>query len=261
MVELSLPVLGGAILLAAMLGPLGSFVVWRKMAYFGDTVAHASLLGVALSLTTALPMQAAIFLVAISVALILAHYTRRQQFEADTILGILAHSGLAFGILLISLAGAPGIELEEYLFGNVFTLEMQDFIHIGLLAVAVFAILARYWRALLIATIDPAVATVEGVSPAKMQLLITLLLAAVVAFTVKLTGALLITALLIIPPASVRYLAHSPRQMAVLASLFGISATTVGLITALRLETPAGPTIVASAAALFVLGSLLHRRA
>ena len=256
-----LPAIAGALLLALMLGPLGSFVVWRRMAYFGDTIAHSSLLGVALSLTADLPMQGAVFLVAGTVALFLTHYSRQQRLDADTILGIMAHGGLALGLLVIALAGAPDTELENYLFGDLLSLDWEGVGRMAVIAVVVLALLAYFWRSLLITTIDHAIATVEGISPAKMQLLLTVLLAAVIAFTVKLTGVLLITALLIIPSAAARLLSRGPKQMAAIAAVIGMLASWLGICAATTYHVPTSPAMVVSAVVLFVLSSLLHRRA
>ncbi len=259
--SLLLPALTGALLLAAMLGPLGSFVVWRRMAYFGDTVAHSSLLGVAVALAADLPMQWAVFAVAISVALLLTHYSKQQRLETDTLLGILAHGGLAIGLLVIAIAGAPDTELEHYLFGDILSLDWVGVGRMAALAVVVILVLVKFWRALLISTIDNAIATVEGVSPVKMQLLLTILLAAVIAFTVKLTGVLLITALLIVPAAAARHLSRGPKQMAVLSAAIGMLACVVGIIGAHAYSLPAAPAMVVSAVALFVLSGFFAHRA
>lgn len=232
------------------------------MAYFGDTIAHASLLGVAVSLLSggAVPMTLAIILVAVAVALILTRFTRDARFQADTLLGILAHSALAFGVLLVALRRDIQVDLSAFLFGDVLAMDWLD---VGLLAGLAFVMLLlfrRYWRALLMSTIDPAIAQVEGISPTRMQLLLTLMLAAVIALAIKITGVLLITALLIIPAAAARYLARTPAHMAVLASVVGLVSVTGGLFGSLAIDAPTGPMMVATAALLFVLFALFVRQ-
>ena len=259
--ELIVRALAAALILALMLGPLGAFVVWRRMAYFGDTIAHSALLGVALSLLAdgVLPITPAIFLVAITVALILAHYSKDTRLHADTVLGILAHGALALGLVLVSLNRGVQVDVNAYLFGEVLAIDWQDVEILAALAVLVLVVLKLYWRRLLMTTIDPAIAQVDGIPIARMQLLLTLLLAAVIAVAIKLTGVLLITALLVMPAAAARYLSRTPLQMAVLASVVGMLSVSSGLLAAMPIDVPAGPMMVVMAAVLFVLCSLLGR--
>ncbi len=261
--DLFLRALVGACLLAITLGPLGVFVVWRQMAYFGDTIAHSALLGVALSLLSGgvVPMPLAILGVAVSVALILTRYSRNQRFQADTMLGILAHSALALGILLVALSHSITVDINAYLFGDILGISWREIATLAGLGAGILLLVARHWRGLLMATIEPNIAAVEGVNVGRMHLLLTLMLAAVIALTIKLTGVLLITALLIIPAAAARSLATSPRHMAVLASVMGVVSASTGLFASIKLDAPTGPTMVVAAAAIFVLSSLLHRRA
>jgi zinc transport system permease protein len=249
--------------LAVMLGPLGAFVVWRQMAYFGDTIAHSALLGVALSLMAhgALPMTPAILVVALTVAFILSRYGRDARFHTDTLLGILAHGALALGVVLVALNREVQVDVNAYLFGDVLAISWADVAWLAGLAVLVVATLHRQWRALLMATIDPAMAQVAGIHVARQQLLLTLLLAAVIAVAIKITGVLLITALLIMPAAAARTLAKSPVQMAVLASVIGVVSVTAGLFGSLAIDAPTGPMMVVAAAIIFVLCSVVKRRA
>ena len=260
--DLILRALAGGLLLAAMLGPLGSFVVWRRMAYFGDTIAHSALLGVALSLLSAgaLPMTAAIFLVAISVAFILSRYARDTRFHADTLLGVLSHSALALGLVLVSLNHDVQVDVDGFLFGDILAIDGMDVGVLAALAVVVGITLTTQWRKLLMSTIDPAIAQVEGVHVARQQLILTALLAAVIAVAIKITGVLLITALLVIPAASARTLAKTPLQMTVLASIIGMASVAGGLFASVEFDTPTGPMMVVVAALIFVLCLLVNRR-
>lgn len=260
--EFILRALIGVLLLAAVLGPLGAFVVWRHMAYFGDTIAHSALLGVAISLATggALPIQLGMFLVAVTVALILARFTRDSRFHADTVLGLLAHSALALGVLLVALSRSIRVDINAYLFGDILGVSWMDVGALAALSVVVLTVIYYRWRSLLMTTIEPNIAAVEGVNVPRMQLLFTLMLAAVVAVAIKLTGVLLITALLIMPAAAARYLATTPRQMAFLASIIGMLSATAGLFASLRIDAPTGPMMVVSAAVVFVLCSIAKRK-
>lgn len=259
--EFLLRALIGACVLAAMLGPLGAFVVWRHMAYFGDTIAHSALLGVALALwmQNEAALTPVLFFVAVMVALILARYVRDTRFHADTVLGILSHGALSLGLVLVALNRSVTLDINTFLFGDVLAITWGDVGILVALAVVVLTTIRLHWRTLLMATIDPAIAQVEGIRVARQQLILTLLLAGVIAVAIKLTGALLITALLIMPAASARYLAKTPVQMAVLASMVGMASVSAGLYGSLRLDTPSGPMMVLAAACAFILCAMLGR--
>ena len=253
--EFILRALLGAMLLAVMIGPLGALVVWRHMAYFGDTISHAALLGVAV------PMTPAILVVALVVALILARYARDARFHADTLLGIMAHGALALGVLLVAMSHSIRVDMNAYLFGDILAIDWNDVALLAVLTTSILALLAWRWRALLMVAIDPAIAAVEGVNVPRTHLLLTLMLAVVIAVSIKLTGVLLMTALLVMPAAAARYLSHTPLQMAVRASLLGMVSVSAGLFTSLRMDAPSGPTMVVIAALLFVLCGFFKARA
>ena len=251
--EIVLRALLGALMLAALLGPLGSFVVWRHMAYLGDTIAHAALLGVAFSLiATALPMTFAVFAVAIGVALVLYRFGHDARFHSDTILGILAHGALALGVLLVALSRQP-VDINAYLFGDILALEWSDVGRLLLLVVVVGTLLKFTWKPLLMVTISPAIAHVEGINARRTQLLLLLMLASVIAIAIQMVGVLLITALLIIPAATARYLARTPGHMALLASVIGMATAAIGLFGSLQVDAPTGPTMVVVGVFVFVV--------
>lgn len=248
----------GGVLLALSIGPLGAMVVWRHMAYFGDTIAHAALLGVAISLISqTVPMTLAMFAVSLAVAIALSVLVRDARFHADTMLGLLAHGTLAVGVLLVALSRDIQVDISAYLFGDILTITDQDIAMLGVLFAAVVAIIVSQWRALILLTIDESMARAEGIRTDRVKLLITLLLAATVAVSIKLVGVLLITAMLIIPAAAARYLARSPIQMACFASVLGSIAVVVGLQGALEFDAPAAPMMVTSAVAIFLISAVL----
>ncbi len=252
--------IAGAIL-AVALGPLGSFVVWRRMAYFGDAIAHASLLGVALSLMLQphLPMTAGMVVVALSVAWILTRYVRDSRFHSDTVLGILAHSALALGLVLVALNPTAQVDISAYLFGDVLATRWADVGILALMAIMVLAVLIWRWKRLLITTLHSAIAQVEGIDPRREQLILTALLATVIALAIQLTGILLITALLIIPAASARQVSASAVMMAWMASMFGIVSVAGGLGGALLIDAPAAPMMVVASALLFIVTAAISR--
>lgn len=260
--ELLLRALLGGALLALMAGPLGALMVWRRMAYTGDAIAHASLLGVALSLITGgvVPQLFGMLFVALVMAMILARYAGDARFTTDSMLGVLSHGALALGLVLVSLNHSVQVDINAYLFGDILSISWAEIGLLALLAGIVLLVLKLQWRALLIATLDTSLAKMEGIHIARQQLLLTLLLGGMIAIAVKITGILLIIALLIIPAASARYLARSPGQMACVASLLGMLSVLGGLSAALKLDVPAGPMMVVAATVLFIGCALMVRR-
>jgi zinc transport system permease protein len=229
-------------------GPLGCIIVWRKMAYFGDAMAHIALLGVALSLMcNGLPMPLAILAVTLLAALVLHLLGRNRQLHADTILGVLAHGALAVGVLLVAMSSNTQVDMEAYLLGNILALERADAQLIAAGAAALLLLLTFYWRRLVLLVLDADLARLHGINIAQLQALLVLLLAGLVALAIQLVGALLITALLIIPAASARYLARSPTQMAIIASLLGASFVALGLKLAFITNAPPAPAIISTA--------------
>jgi zinc transport system permease protein len=202
-------------------------------------------------------MMGAMFAVAIVVALALTRFARDGRFKADTLLGILAHGTLALGIVLVSINRDMNVDVNAYLFGDILAVGWEEVVVLAGLALVVLGILKHWFRPLLMATLDPDMAQVEGVNVVRAQMVLTLLLAAVIAVAIKLTGVLLITALLIMPAASARYFARTPYAMAIMASLIGMLAAPLGLGASLAIDAPSGPMIVVTAAVMFVLCALI----
>jgi zinc transport system permease protein len=239
-------------------GPLGSFVVWRRMAYFGDATAHAAILGVALALAADLPVTFGTLLVALAMALTVSVLAARG-WAMDTTLGVLAHSALAFGLVAVSFVPGARTDLSAYLFGDILAVSRADLAFIWVGAVLVAGLLAWRWQALLTSTLNEDLAHASGLNPARERLVLTLALAVVVAVAIKVVGALLIAALLIIPAAAARGLARTPESMAMMATVIGAAASIGGLQLSLWQDTPAGPSIIAAAAILFTLSVLFGR--
>jgi len=248
---------GVGVALAA--APLGCVVVWRRMAYFGDATAHAAILGVAL----ALALQVSVFLgvagVALAVGLIVARLSGRA-LASDTLLGVLAQSALAAGLVAVSLVRGVRVDLEAYLFGDILTVTRADLAVIWGGGVMVLALLAWRWPALLTSTLSEELAQAEGIEPRREQLILTLALAVVVAVAIKVVGALLIAALLVIPAAAARPLSRTPEIMAIAAALIGGAAALIGIGASVLADTPTGPSIVCAAAALFALSAAVFAR-
>lgn len=239
----------GVALIAA---PLGCFVVWRRMAYFGDATSHAALLGVALALLTELPVMAGVLFVALAMGLLVSTLSERHV-STDALLGVLAHGALALGLLAVSLVPGPKQDLSAYLFGDILLVSKTELALIWVGAIWGIGLLVLRWSALLTATLNPDLAQASGGAPKREQLVLTLVLAVMVAVALKVVGALLIAALLIIPAATARPFARTPEAMALYAAGFGVAAALAGMFLSLRLDTQSGPTIVALAAGFFAL--------
>lgn len=240
-------------------GPLGSFVVWRRMAYFGDATAHAAILGVALALATDMPIGLGTLAVALLMALTVATLAARG-WVMDTTLGVLAHSALALGLVAVSFLPGVRTDLSAWLFGDVLAVSRADLAFVWGGAACVLALLIWRWQALLTSTLNEDLAHASGLNPDRERLFLVLALAIVVAVAIKVVGALLIAALLIIPAAAARALARTPERMAILASLIGAGASLAGLQLSLWQDTPAGPSIVVAATAAFAVTALIGRR-
>ena len=248
------------VLVALLAAPFGCFIVWRKMAYFGDTMAHSALLGITIALLLDININIGVFVIAVVTALSMVVLQRRTDLSNDTLLGILSHSSLALGLLAIGLLTSNNVDILSYLFGDVLAVGKQDILIITATTVAALVILITIWKPLLASTVNEELAVAEGSRPGRVQLLYLLLLAAVMAVTVRIIGVLLITALLVIPAATARRFATSPESMAIFAALIGAIAVVAGLAASLQWDTAAGPSIVAATLIMFLLSSLLPRR-
>ncbi|MEC3859719.1 metal ABC transporter permease [Mesobacterium sp. TK19101] len=245
---------GVGVALAA--APLGCFVVWRRMAYFGDATAHAAILGVAVSLAFSMSVFTGALVMALIMAIAVSTLSGRG-YAMDTLLGVLAHSALAFGLVAVSFLQGVRIDLMAYLFGDILAVSRADLGVIWGGAVLVLALLWWRWSALLTSTLNPDLAYAAGIDPKREQLVLTMALAVVVAVAIKVVGVLLIAALLIIPAAAARPFAATPERMGLYAAIAGIGSALGGLQLSFAYDTPTGPTIVCVAAGLFAVASLV----
>jgi zinc transport system permease protein len=244
---------------AAVAGPLGCFVVWRRMAYFGDTLAHSALLGVSLGVMLDINLNITVTAIPLIMAMVLVFLEQRGFLSLDTLLGILSHSALALGLVVISLLPDVRVDLMSLLFGDLLAVTQSDLWVIYGVACAVIILLGLLWQQLINITVDPELAAVEGTNVTLVSTALMLITALVIALAMKVVGVLLITALLIIPAATARQLSHTPEQMAVVASVIAMMAVVMGLAMSWCIDTPAGPSVVISAGVLFSL-SLGYRR-
>ncbi|QQM31953.1 metal ABC transporter permease [Martelella lutilitoris] len=239
---------------ALMAGPLGCFIIWRKMAYFGDTMAHSALLGVALSLLFAVNLTLSVFVVATAISVLLILLERRRALSTDSLLGILAHSTLAVGLVIVSFLTWVRVDLISFLFGDILSVTRADIAIVWLGGLVVVGAIIALWRPLLAATVSPEIAQAEGLRPETARFVFMLLMALVIAIAMKIVGIMLITSLLIVPAATARRFARTPEAMAMIASMIGAVSVVMGLYASLYYDTPSGPSIVVAAMLLFVAG-------
>ncbi|MXN65499.1 hypothetical protein GR183_11355 [Stappia sp. GBMRC 2046] len=239
--------------LALTAGPLGCFIIWRRMAYFGDTMAHSALLGVALAFLFEINLTVGVFIVAALVSVALLALQKKGGLSTDALLGILSHSTLAIGLVMVAFMTWIRIDLLSFLFGDILAVTTGDIAIIYAGGALVLGSLCFLWRPLLASTVSTELAESEGLKPDLSLFAFKLLMALVIAIAMKLVGILLITSLLIIPAATARRFAATPEQMALTASLLGAGAVTLGLFGSLEYDTPSGPSIVVAALILFIL--------
>lgn len=260
MFEILFPAFLTGILLSFITAPLGVFVVWRKMAYFGDTLSHSALLGVAVGIFLNVNPYIAIVVLTLILAVAMVWLEGNTQFSIDTLLGIIAHSCLSLGVVTVGLLKNVRVDLMSYLFGDLLAINYTDLIYIGIGVVIVLGTLLYFWQALLSTTVSPELAQVEGINIQKMRFILMILTALTIALSMKFVGALIITSLLIIPAATARRFAKTPETMVFCAVIISQLAIIGGLLLSAFYDTAAGPSVVICSAALFVISLVKKER-
>ena len=246
----------GGIGVAIIAGPVGCFIIWRRLAYFGDTLSHSALLGVAIALLLELNITLSVFFISLIVSLLLLLLQKRASLSSDALLGLLAHATLAVGLVVLAFMTWVRVDLMGFLFGDILAVTTNDLAVIWFGGLAVLIGLSFIWRRLFAATVNYELAKAEGAKPDFTNIVFMVLVAAVIAVSMKLVGVLLITALLIIPAATARRFSTSPEHMAIIAAAIGALSVVVGLNGSMQWDTPAGPSIVVAALAGFIISVL-----
>ncbi len=239
--------------LALITGPLGCFIIWRRLSYFGDTIAHSALLGVVISYAMNFNLIIAVFAVSCFIALSLLFLQKRTNLPDDALLGLLAHSVLAIGLVLLGILSFIRIDLMGLLFGDILSVNITDVLFVWIGGSFVLIVLILIWRPLFAATVNLELAKAEGLNADLANAIFTILIASVIAISIKIVGILLITGLLIIPAAASRNLSSTPIQMAIISSVIGLVSVVLGLQTSMIWNSPTGPTILAIALGVFIL--------
>ncbi len=250
--DFMLNVLLAGIGVAVLTGVMGCFVVWKRMAYFGDSLSHSALLGVVIGIMTGIQLHIAIIAVCFGFSMILVYLQHKKMLSTDTLLGILAHGSLSFGMVAFSFLD-QNIDLQSFLFGDILTVQATEIYWIYGGGLCILAVVYYYWSSLLLTTISEELAASEGINVYAMNVLFMVLMTLIVALSMRIIGVLLMTSLLIIPAATARQCANSPKQMILYAIIFGILAVILGLVVSLICDTPSSPTIVSVAVTIFML--------
>ena len=241
-------------------GPLGCMVVWRRLSYFGDTLSHSALLGVTIAYSFSINISLSVFIVSGVIALLLLSLQKRTQLPGDALLGLLSHSTLAVGLVIIGLLSSIRFDLMGLLFGDILAVTIEDIFIIWFGGLIILGILFLIWKSLFAATVSYDLAAAEGMKPDVSNFIFTILLAGVIAISIKMIGVLLITGLLLIPAAMARNISNNPLQMITLSVLGAILSVILGLFSSLEFNTASGPSIIVAALILFVLSLLPLRR-
>ena len=234
-------------------GPLGCFVVWRRLSYFGDTLAHSALLGVTMAYSLEFNIAVSIFFISSIIALILIQLQKKTNLPSDALLGLLAHSSLAIGLVVIGFLSFIRFDIMGLLFGDILAVNKQDLLTIWIGGALILLVLKVIWKPLFASTVNYELAEAEGLNPDRAKAIFTILLAAIIAISIKLVGVLLITGMLIIPTAMSRNLSDNPKKMVLFSIIGGMMSVLIGLFSSLEFNTPSGPSIIAAALLLFVL--------
>ena len=261
MFEIIFPAWLTGILLSFITAPLGAFVVWRKMSYFGDTLAHSALLGVALGIFLDINPYLSILVLTVLLAVAMVWLESNSQFSVDTILGIIAHSCLSLGVVTVGLLQNVRVDLMGYLFGDLLAVNYEDALFIGIGVIIVLSALIYYWKPLISTTVSPELAQVEGINIHRMRFLLMIMTALTIALSMKFVGALIITSLLIIPAATARRFSRTPESMAITAVIISMLAVSMGLALSAFYNTAAGPSVVICSSFLFLLSLLKKENA
>ena len=246
--------------IALVTGPLGCFIIWRRLSFFGDTLSHSALLGVTIAFFFELNIAFSVFLISSAIALILLKLQKTTKLPGDALLGLLAHSSLAVGLVVIGFLTTIRFDIMGLLFGDILAVNEIDLLIIWIGGALILLILKYIWKPLFASTVNYELAEAEGMNPERVNAIFTILLAALIAISIKMVGLLLITGMLIIPTTMARNLSNNPKQMVILSIIGGLLSVFIGLYTSFEINTSSGPTIVVVALILFILSLIGIRK-
>jgi len=241
---------------AFVTGPLGCFVVWRRLSYFGDTLAHSALLGVTMAYSFEFNIAISVFIISSVIALILIQLQRKTNLPGDALLGLLAHSSLAVGLVVIGFLTFIRFDIMGLLFGDILAVTVDDLLIIWIGGGLILLVLKLIWKPLFASTVNYELAEAEGLNPDRAKAIFTILMAAIIAISIKMVGLLLITGMLIIPAAMARNISDNPKKMIIFSIIGGLLSVIIGLFSSLEFNSPSGPSIITASLILFILSLL-----
>ena len=245
---------------ALVTGPLGCFIIWRRLSFFGDTLAHSALLGVTLAFSFDINIAFSVFIISSAVALILLKLQKTTNLPGDALLGLLAHSSLAVGLVVIGFLSFIRFDIMGLLFGDILAVTENDLIIIWVGGALILFVLKLIWKPLFASTVNYELAEAEGMKPERVNAIFTILMAAIIAISIKMVGLLLITGMLIIPAAMARNISNNPKQMVLFSIIGGLLSVVMGLFGSLEINTPSGPSIITAGLILFILSLIKIKR-
>ena len=245
---------------ALVTGPLGCFVIWRRLSFFGDTLSHSALLGVTLAVSFDINIAFSVFIISSAVALILLKLQKTTNLPGDALLGLLAHSSLAVGLVAIGFLSFIRFDIMGLLFGDILSVTKNDLIIIWVGGAIILFVLKLIWKPLFASTVNYELADAEGMKPERVNAIFTILMAAIIAISIKMIGLLLITGMLIIPAAMARNISNNPKQMVLFSIIGGLLSVIIGLFGSLEINTPSGPSIITAGLILFILSLIKIKR-
>ena len=245
---------------ALVTGPLGCFVIWRRLSFFGDTLSHSALLGVTLAVSFDINIAFSVFIISSAVALILLKLQKTTNLPGDALLGLLAHSSLAVGLVAIGFLSFIRFDIMGLLFGDILSVTKNDLIIIWVGGAIILFVLKLIWKPLFASTVNYELADAEGMRPERVNAIFTILMAAIIAISIKMIGLLLITGMLIIPAAMARNISNNPKQMVLFSIIGGLLSVIIGLFGSLEINTPSGPSIITAGLILFILSLIKIKR-
>ena len=245
---------------ALVTGPLGCFIIWRRLSFFGDTLAHSALLGVTLAFSFDINIAFSVFIISSAIALILLKLQKTTNLPGDALLGLLAHSSLAVGLVVIGFLSFIRFDIMGLLFGDILAVTKNDLIIIWVGGAIILFVLKLIWKPLFASTVNYELAEAEGMKPERVNAIFTILMAAIIAISIKMVGLLLITGMLIIPAAMARNISNNPKQMVLFSIIGGLLSVVMGLFGSLEINTPSGPSIITAGLILFILSLIKIKR-
>ena len=260
MEDFILRALAASLGVSVIAGSLGCFVIWKRLSYFSDSISHSALLGVALGLVTGLGINFGLVIVGALFATLIVVLQQKGFWSNDAILGIFSHIALSLGIVVLGFVGDRNIDYFAYLFGDILSINSQDIFWIFSVMVAVVVILVMNWKRLLLLTLNEELARAEGLNKVTYELLFMFLIALAVSVSVQIVGVLLITSLLIIPPAIARVYSGSPLSMIFSSVVVSVVSVLLGLFSSIQFDIATGPAIVITLGIVFFIAQLLPNK-